>query len=179
MVLEEENDNEPKISVKDENIKENKNEDKEENKGKMIDIIKENSEIKVESNNNPNYVEMNTNNEKDDKDIKEIDNKKIEDYLSADNEKNGEKVYSERIKKSDREQWVDLAYRISYPVLDNMSKGLLKKNMEVEYSPVFDTRDRKVLYLECFGRLMDGISPWLTLPDDNTKEGKIRKKLRE
>ena len=33
------------------------------------------------------------------KDIKEIDNKKIEDYLSADNEKNGEKVYSERIKK--------------------------------------------------------------------------------
>ena len=60
-----------------------------------------------------------------------------------------------------------------------MSKGLLKKNMEVEYSPVFDTPDRKVLYLECFGRLMDGISPWLILPDDNTKEGKIRKKLRE
>ena len=59
-----------------------------------------------------------------------------------------------------------------------MSKGLLKKNMEVEYSPVFDTPDRKVLYLECFGRLMDGISPWLTLPDDKTKEGRIRKKLR-
>jgi hypothetical protein len=26
---------------------------------------------------------------------------------------------------------------------------------------------------------MDGISPWLTLPDDNTNEGKIRKKLRD
>lgn len=59
-----------------------------------------------------------------------------------------------------------------------MSKGLLKKNMLVEYSPFFDKRDKRVLYLECFGRLMDGISPWLTLPYDNTKEGRIRKKLK-
>ena len=59
-----------------------------------------------------------------------------------------------------------------------MSKGLLIKNMMVEYSLNFG-REKKVLFLECFGRLMDGISPWLTLPDDNTKEGKIRKKLRD
>ena len=59
-----------------------------------------------------------------------------------------------------------------------MSKGLLIKDMMVEYSVNFN-RDNKVLYLECFGRLMDGISPWLSLPDDNTKEGKIRKILRE
>ena len=59
-----------------------------------------------------------------------------------------------------------------------MSKGLLIKNMMVEYSLNFN-RDKKVLFLECFGRLMDGISPWLTLPDDNTNEGKIRKKLRD
>ena len=80
-------------------------------------------------------------------------------------------------KKSDREQWVELAYKISYPVLDLMSQGLLMKNMMVEYSPTFE-REKKVLFLECFGRLMDGISPWLTLPDDKTKEGRIRKKLR-
>ena len=59
-----------------------------------------------------------------------------------------------------------------------MSKNLLKKNMLVEYSLNF-SRDKNVLYLECFGRLMDGISPWLILPDDNTKEGIIRKKLRQ
>ena len=33
--------------------------------------------------------------------------------------------------------------------------------------------------MECFGRLMDGISPWLSLPEDDTEEGKIRKKLLE
>ena len=60
-----------------------------------------------------------------------------------------------------------------------MSKGLLIKNMQVEHSPIFDNRDKKVLYLECFGRLMDGISPWLTLPYENTKEGRIRKKLKQ
>ena len=33
--------------------------------------------------------------------------------------------------------------------------------------------------MECFGRLMDGINPWLSLPEDDSKEGKIRKKLLE
>ena len=80
-------------------------------------------------------------------------------------------------KKSDREQWVDLAYKIAAPVLENMSKGLLQKNMIVEYSPTYGNRYKKVLFMECFGRLMDGISPWLSLPQDETKEGKIRKKL--
>ena len=60
-----------------------------------------------------------------------------------------------------------------------MSKGLLIKNMQVEYSPIYSVRDKKVLYLECFGRLMDGISPWLTLPYENTKEGRIRKRLKQ
>ena len=59
-----------------------------------------------------------------------------------------------------------------------MSKGLLIKNMLVEYSLNYNT-EKKVLFLESFGRLMDGISPWLSLPDDNSKEGKIRKKLRK
>ena len=49
--------------------------------------------------------------------------------------------------------------------------------MIVEYSPTYGNRDKKVLFMECFGRLMDGISPWLSLPQDETKEGKIRKKL--
>ena len=59
-----------------------------------------------------------------------------------------------------------------------MSKGLLIKNMMAEYSHNFN-HEKKVLFLECFGRLMDGISPWLSLPEDQTKEGKIIKQLRE
>ena len=60
-----------------------------------------------------------------------------------------------------------------------MSKGLLHKNMILEYSPSYIIRNKNVLYMECFGRLMDGITPWLSLPEDDTKEGKIRKKLLE
>lgn len=82
-------------------------------------------------------------------------------------------------KYNDREQWVDLAYKIASPVLENMSKGLLKRNMITEYSPIFDERDKSVIFMECFGRLMDGITPWLSLPEDETKEGKLRKRLHE
>ena len=51
--------------------------------------------------------------------------------------------------------------------------------MIVEVSPTWDGRDKRVTYMEAFGRLMAGIAPWLTLPDDNTAEGTMRKQLRE
>lgn len=81
--------------------------------------------------------------------------------------------------KSDREVWVEWAYKIAAPVLENMAKGELQKNMELELSPIWDNRDKRVAYMETFGRLMDGITPWLALPDDDTKEGQMRKQLRE
>lgn len=81
--------------------------------------------------------------------------------------------------QSDRQYWCSLAYRMSQPVLENMAKGELQKNMQTEFSPSFDNRNRKVLYMECFGRLMAGIAPWLALPDDDTAEGLQRKQLRE
>ena len=80
---------------------------------------------------------------------------------------------------SDREYWVSIATRIATPVLENMAKGELQKNMQTEFSPSFDNRNRKVVYMETFGRLMAGIAPWLTLPDDDTAEGQQRKQLRE
>ena len=58
---------------------------------------------------------------------------------------------------TDREKWVELCYKISAPVLENMSKGELQKNMEVELSPNWDGRNKKVTYIEAFGRLMAGI----------------------
>ena len=82
-------------------------------------------------------------------------------------------------KIEDREYWTDLAYKMSEPILRNMSKGELKKNMTLELSPTWDGRDQDVAYTEAFGRLMDGIAPWLGLPDDNTNEGKKRVQLRK
>ena len=79
----------------------------------------------------------------------------------------------------DRTYWVDLLYKISAPILGNMSKGELKKNMPVEFSPAWDNRNSNVAYMEAFGRLMAGIAPWLNLPDDDTPEGKQRKQIRE
>ena len=81
--------------------------------------------------------------------------------------------------QSDRQYWCSLAYKMAQPVLENMAKGELQKNMQTEFSPSFDNRNRKVLYMECFGRLMAGVAPWLTLPDDATAEGKQRRQLRE
>ena len=81
-------------------------------------------------------------------------------------------------KMSDREYWCSLAYKMAQPVLENMSKGELQKNMQLEVSPSWDGRNKKVAYMECFGRLMAGISPWLALPDDGSQEGIERRKLR-
>jgi len=80
---------------------------------------------------------------------------------------------------TDREYWCSLAYQMAQPVLENMAKGELQKNMLLEVSPNWDGRNKKVAYMEAFGRLMAGIAPWLTLPDDETAEGKQRKQLRE
>lgn len=81
--------------------------------------------------------------------------------------------------KTDREKWVELCYKIAAPVLENMSKGELQKNMEVELSPNWDGRDTRVTYMEAFGRLMAGITPWLALPADDTSEGKMRAQLHD
>lgn len=79
--------------------------------------------------------------------------------------------------KSDRSTWCDLLMKIATPVLANMSNGALQKNMTVELSPIWDGRDRRVTYMECFARLMAGLAPWLSLPEDSTPEGVQRKKL--
>ncbi|MCM1067333.1 MAG: DUF2264 domain-containing protein [Muribaculaceae bacterium] len=80
---------------------------------------------------------------------------------------------------ADRAYWVDLLYKMAHPVLSNMAKGELQKNMLVEVSPNWDGRDKGVTYMETFGRLMAGIAPWLSLPDDGTAEGAKRKELRD
>ena len=88
-------------------------------------------------------------------------------------------IAKKKAEKSDREIWCEVMYRMAVPVLSNMSEGRLKQNMLVELSPTWDGRNKDVTYMECFGRLMAGLAPWLSLPDDNTAEGIQRKQLRE
>lgn len=80
---------------------------------------------------------------------------------------------------ADRAYWVEIATRIAEPVLSLMSEGSLQDKMIVEVSPTWDGRNRKVTYMETFGRLMAGLAPWLSLPDDDTEEGKTRARLRD
>ena len=87
--------------------------------------------------------------------------------------------YLERLHNADRDYWTSLAYNMAAPVLSNMAEGTLQKNMLVEVSPNWDGRDIKVTYMEAFGRLMAGIAPWLSLPDDDTAESARRKQLRQ
>jgi len=64
------------------------------------------------------------------------------------------------------------------PVLASMSQGRLKKTFVLKVSPA-DGRGCSVAYLECFGRMIAGIAPWLALPPDATFEGVLRRRLQQ
>ncbi len=87
--------------------------------------------------------------------------------------------YLEAPENAERRYWCDVLYDLAEPVLRNMARGTLKKNMRVELSPTWDGRNRDVVYMEAFGRLMAGLAPWLSLPDDESPEGLRRRQLRE
>ncbi|WEF33880.1 DUF2264 domain-containing protein [Pseudoduganella chitinolytica] len=72
-----------------------------------------------------------------------------------------------------------LLQRMAEPVLAPMAQGQLKQRFKLELSPTWDGRDPAVAYLECFGRLIAGIAPWLALPEDGSAEGQLRRRLRQ
>ncbi len=80
--------------------------------------------------------------------------------------------------QQDRAYWCSLLYQMAEPVLRNMAEGKLQATMQTEVSPTWDGRNAKVIYMEAFGRLMAGVAPWLSLPYDETEEGKQRQQLR-
>jgi hypothetical protein len=77
----------------------------------------------------------------------------------------------------EREYWVNLLTRIATPLLESLSKGELKKNMPVECVKGHEASRHTVTYLEAFGRLMAGMSPWLELGPDETPEGQQRGRM--
>ncbi len=97
------------------------------------------------------------------------------EVLASESENKGQDALP---KGNDRAYWVSLLDKIASPVLSNMSKGELRKNMKVEYSPTWDGRNNQVAYMEAFGRLIAGIAPFLALPDDERAESKVRQRLR-
>ncbi|MDR1810260.1 MAG: DUF2264 domain-containing protein [Prevotella sp.] len=82
-------------------------------------------------------------------------------------------AYSEN---TDRALWLSALDRIAKPLLGNMSKGELKKNMPVESNALDMEKRREVTHLEALGRLITGIAPWIELGADETPEGRLREK---
>ena len=59
----------------------------------------------------------------------------------------------------DRRYWVSITQKIARPVLENLARRELKKNMPVEEKA--GAKRANCTHLEAFGRLLCGISPWL------------------
>ena len=73
----------------------------------------------------------------------------------------------------DRIFWVSTLQKIAFPVLNNLSKGSLRKTMPFESNT---SEGQKFAYLEAFARVFNGIAPWLELGADTSEEGKVREK---
>ena len=73
----------------------------------------------------------------------------------------------------DRIFWVSTLQKIAFPVLNNLAKGTLRKNMPYESST---EEGKKFAYFEAFARVFNGIAPWLELGADSSEEGRIREK---
>ncbi len=75
-----------------------------------------------------------------------------------------------------RKYLIESMLKIADPVLNSLSKNQLKIKMPVEAAAGKEAGRREVTYLEAFGRLIGGMAPWLELGEDNSAEGKLRKK---
>ena len=73
----------------------------------------------------------------------------------------------------DRIYWVSTLQKIAYPVLNNLARDSLRKNMPYESS---SAEGQKFAYFEAFARVFNGIAPWLELGADTSEEGKVREK---
>ena len=62
---------------------------------------------------------------------------------------------------ADRAFMLALLEKMASPILGRMARGRLQQEWTPELSPTWDGRDPRVGYLEAFGRLIDGIAPWL------------------
>lgn len=74
-----------------------------------------------------------------------------------------------------RKFWIDTMLKISNPVLENLSKETLKKNIPTEFNP----HRQEYILLEAFGRTICGIAPWLELENVTGEEKLLQEKYRQ
>ena len=74
----------------------------------------------------------------------------------------------------DRQVWISNLDRIARPMLTNLAKGTLRKNMPVRSSEPITYNRENVSHLEGIARTLMGIAPWLKLGADDTREGQLR-----
>jgi hypothetical protein len=79
--------------------------------------------------------------------------------------------------RGDRQTWIDVTRRLADPILSNLAAETLKSRMPVEQAT--GANRQAVTHLEALGRLVAGIAPWIELPEDDTVEGRLRRKYAE
>lgn len=76
------------------------------------------------------------------------------------------------LRANDRALWCTAAERIASPVLTHMAEGTLQASL-----PATNKNRASTAAFEALARTLNGIAPWLELPDDGTPEAKIRARL--
>jgi hypothetical protein len=77
--------------------------------------------------------------------------------------------------ESDRSYWVSILEEIALPVVENLSRRELRKNMPVEAANPVDRI--KYTHLEAFGRTLCGVSPWLVAQGLDAQEAARQKRF--
>jgi hypothetical protein len=76
---------------------------------------------------------------------------------------------------NDRAYWIDVLEKVASPVLDNLARRELRKNMPVEIAN--PTPRVYCTHLEAFGRTLTGIAPWLAAPSLDASEAARQKRF--
>jgi hypothetical protein len=77
--------------------------------------------------------------------------------------------------RDERQQWVTVVKKVADPVIRALAQDKLGKEMPVEVRmPSLLATRKSFTYLEAFGRLLSGLAPWISLPADDTVEGRLR-----
>ena len=83
-------------------------------------------------------------------------------------------VFEEQVSVwEDRIFWVETLQKIALPILMNIKKDSLRKNMVLESK---SSENAKFAYLSAFARVFNGIAPWLNLGPNESEEGRLREK---
>ena len=79
--------------------------------------------------------------------------------------------------ESDRTYWTGLLTKLAEPVLENLARGTLKRNMPVECAAGNQVARRKYSHLEAMARLLDGIAPWIEAPLEAGAERNLQQRF--